>query len=185
MKKLLNLQAKTKIEIKFYARKILGYLLFLIFVFSFGWLFDKVLETGLMVIGYIATRFLVPKIKHFNTIQKCISISTLTFVFFLSIVCLPKEITFIWNILVGACIPLVMYAESLLFDVKISDEEVLVNLCKAYKYSELKTEIAVRFFVKNQKPKEVWLWLCKTQKDPIEWDSVKQMKWRMKKELFK
>lgn len=78
-----------------------------------------------------------------------------------------------------------MYAESLLFDVKISDKEKLVALCKEHNYNQIKTEIAIKFFIENEKPKEVWLWLCKTQDDPMEWDSVKKLKWKMKKELFK
>lgn len=179
------MKAKTKIKIKFYARLIGGYLAWAIVILAFSWIFDKVIETLCMIAGFATTRFLVPKIKHFNTTQKCISISTATFLFGLAIVCIPAEISIIWNVGVGACIPLIMYAESLLFDVKLSDEELLVKLCKAHNYNELKTKMAVRFFIKKEKPKDVWLWICETQDQPIAWDSVKQMKWRMKKELFK
>jgi hypothetical protein len=61
----------------------------------------------------------------------------------------------------------------------------MVEICKSHNYTELKTQIAVKFFVEKRTPKEVWEWLCETQENPIEWDSVRQMKWRMKKELFK
>lgn len=86
---------------------------------------------------------------------------------------------------VGNVIPLIMYAESLLFDVQLSEKEQLIALCKKHNYNPLKTEIAVKFFIEKEKPREVWLWLCETQDDAMEWDSVKKLKWRMKRELFK
>ena len=51
-------------------------------------------------------------------------------------------------------------------------------------YNELKTEMAVKFFIDNEKPKDVWLWLLETKKSDIEWDSVRRLKCIMKKELF-
>lgn len=60
----------------------------------------------------------------------------------------------------------------------------LIERCKAHNYNELKTEMAVRFFILMEKPKDVWLWLCETQENPMEWDSVKHAKYIMKKELF-
>ena len=77
-----------------------------------------------------------------------------------------------------------MYAESLLFDVKISDEDKLISLCKLHGYNELKTQIAVKFFIDKEKVKDVWLWLCNEQNYNIEYDSVKKIKLRMKKDLF-
>ena len=44
--------------------------------------------------------------------------------------------------------------------------------------------MAIKFFVDKEKPKDVWVWLCDEQNYDIEWDSVKTMKYRMKKQLF-
>ena len=77
-----------------------------------------------------------------------------------------------------------MYAESLLLDPVVSEKDKLIALCKLNNYNELKTEMAIKFFYDKKKPKDVWLWLCKTQDNPIDWDSVKKLKYRMKKELF-
>lgn len=183
MRRLLNLSAKTKLNIKFYSRKVGGYLAFLLTVLCFGWLFDRLLETIFMVGGFMATRFCVPKIYHFNTTQKCISVSTMTFLFGLAILCVPDNISFTWNIAIGAVIPIIMYIESLLFEPQ-TDTYKIIQLCKKHNYNNLKTEMAIKFFVDKEKPKDVWLWLCDTQDDPIEWDSVKTMKYRMKKQLF-
>ncbi|MBO7230068.1 MAG: accessory gene regulator B family protein [Bacteroidaceae bacterium] len=183
MRRLLNLSAKTKLNIKFYTRKVGGYLAFLLTVLCFGWLFDRLLETVFMLGGFMATRFCVPKIYHFNTTQKCISVSTMTFLFGLAILCVPNNISFMWNIAVGVAIPIIMYIESLLFEPQ-TEKDKLIELCKKYNYNELKTQIAIKFFVDKEKPKDVWVWLCDEQNYDIEWDSVKTMKYRMKKQLF-
>lgn len=178
------MKARTKIEFKFWARLIGGYTLFFAIIFAFGFICEKLLETLFIVLGYFATRFVVPKIKHFDTTQKCISITTMTFLFAIAIVCIPKSTSLVWSIMIGAVIPLIMYAESLLFDVKISDKDSLIALCKLHNYNELKTQIAIKFFIDKEKPKDVWLWLCETQKYPITWDCVRNLKCKMKKDLF-
>lgn len=183
MRRLLNLSAKTKLNIKFYTRKVGGYLAFLLTVLCFGWLFDRLLETVFMLGGFMATRFCVPKIYHFNTTQKCISVSTMTFLFGLAILCIPDSVSIVWNIAVGVAIPIIMYIESLLFEPQ-TEKDKLIALCKKYNYNELKTQLAVKFFVDKEKPKDVWVWLCDEQNYDIEWDSVKTMKYRMKKQLF-
>lgn len=178
------MKAKTKVAIKFYGRLIGGYAFLFLSILSFGWLCNKFLETIFIIIGYFLTRFVVPKIKHFDSTQKCISISTMTFCFAISIICLPKNTSILWSILVGATIPLIMYAERLLFDVKLSEKDKLIELCKSHDYNQLKTNIAIKFFYEHEKPKAVWLWLLETKQSDIEWDSVKHLKWVMKKELF-
>lgn len=183
MKRLRQFRAKLKINLWFYLRKASGYVALFTTIFAFGWLFDRLLETIFMMIGYIATRFCVPKIYHFNTTQKCISVSTMTFLFGLAILCIPDNVSVIWNVAVGVAIPIIMYIESLLFEPK-TDKDKLIELCKKYNYNELKTQIAIKFFIDKEKPKDVWLWLCDTQENPMEWDSVKHLKWKMKKQLF-
>lgn len=178
------MKAKTKVAIKFWFRLILGNAIIFGTVLGFGAIIGKFLETVFMFIGYFSTVFVVPRIKHFDTTQKCVSVTTLTLLFAIGIVCLPKNISLIWSVLIGALIPLLMYAESLLFDVKISDKDKLIALCKAHGYNELKTQMAVKFFIDKEKPREVWLWLCETQDNPVEWDTVKKIKYRMKKDLF-
>ena len=76
-----------------------------------------------------------------------------------------------------------MYIESLLFEPQ-TEKDKLIALCKNHNYNELKTQIAIKFFVDKEKPKDVWVWLCDEQNYDIEWDSVKTMKYRMKKQLF-
>ena len=63
------------------------------------------------------------------------------------------------------------------------DRDKLISLCKSHNYNNMKTQIAVKFFVEKEKAKDVWLWLC-DQKYAMEWDTVYHLKWKMKKELF-
>lgn len=184
MRGLHNLKAKTRVTIKFYSRLIGGYIALFTAIFAFGWIFDKTLETAFMFVGYFLTRFAVPRIKHFDTTQKCISISTMTFIFGIAIMCIPNNVSLVWSAMVGNAIPLIMYAESLLFDPVVSEKDKLIALCKLHNYNEIKTEIAVKFFVDKQKPKEVWIWLCEEKNYPISWDSVYVLKSKMKKDLF-
>ena len=107
----------------------------------------------------------------------------MTFLFGLAILCIPNHVSFLWNIAVGVAIPIIMYIESLLFEPQ-TEKDRLILLCKKHNYNELKTNIAIRFFVDKEKPKDVWVWLCDEQNYGIEWDSVKTMKYRMKKQLF-
>lgn len=183
MKRSQNWKAKLKVNLWYYTRKWGGYIILFTTVFAFGWLFDKTLETAFMMMGYMATRFCVPRIYHFNTTQKCISASTMMFLFGLAILCVPDNVSLVWNVATGVVIPIIMYILSLLFQPQ-TEKDKLIELCKKHNYNELKTQIAIKFFIDKQKPKEVWLWLCETQDNPMEWDSVKHLKWRMKKQLF-
>ena len=76
-----------------------------------------------------------------------------------------------------------MYIESLLFEPQ-TEKDKLIELCKKHNYNELKTQMAIKFFVDKEKPKDVWLWLCETQGNPLSWDYVKNLKSLMKKQLF-
>ena len=61
------------------------------------------------------------------------------------------------------------------------DEKDFFDKCKALGYDKLKTDIAHKFFIENEKPQAVWLWLLETKRATIEWDTVKHMKTKMKK----
>lgn len=126
----------------------------------------------------------MPKIKHFSNPVRCIMVTTLTFSFAIAICCIPRYISVIWAALIGALIPVLMYVESLLFDPVVRDVDWLLARCRALNYNPLKTQMAIKFFQKREKPREVWLWLCETQTYPMEWESVRKTKYRMKKEIF-
>ena len=64
------------------------------------------------------------------------------------------------------------------------EEEVFIEKCRKAGLDDLKTEIAVQFFIYNKTPKEVWLWLLATGKADWSWDYVKALKCTLKKKIY-
>lgn len=65
------------------------------------------------------------------------------------------------------------------------EKEEFIKKCKQVGLDELKTEISIKFFIENQKPQQVWLWLLETKKKDWSWDYVKNLKCKLKIKLFK
>ena len=62
--------------------------------------------------------------------------------------------------------------------------EEFVKKCKEVGLDDLKTQIAVMFFVEKKKPLEVWEWSLKNTKKDWEWDYVRSLKHKLKLKLF-
>lgn len=62
-----------------------------------------------------------------------------------------------------------------------ADDDEFYAKCKKLGFSTLKTEIAHKFLIENEKPQAVWLWLIETKRADLEWDTVRHMKSKMKK----
>ena len=60
----------------------------------------------------------------------------------------------------------------------------LEEKCRELKYDALKTELAVKFFIENMKPMNVWLWLLETEKANWGYDYVRNLKSKMKKAIY-
>lgn len=56
--------------------------------------------------------------------------------------------------------------------------------CKALKLDTLKSELAYKFFIENEKLMSVWLWLLETKKSDMEYDSLKRLKCELKKKFL-
>ena len=67
---------------------------------------------------------------------------------------------------------------------KNEDDAIFYERCKALKFDTLKTEIAYKFFIKNEKVINVWLWLLESKKAKWEYDTVKHLKYKMKKQFL-
>ena len=153
-----------------------------------AWLIDKLLLAPSFVLAFRLARVKIETkydIFHCATVLCCMVVSTLICLFGLYI-SLPKEISLISNIIVGVGFAVITWELQEIINIKLefTKEARLIAKCKELGYNELKTEMAVKFFIKNEKPKDVWLWLCETQENPMEWDSVKNLKHKMKKDLF-
>jgi hypothetical protein len=58
-----------------------------------------------------------------------------------------------------------------------------IQKCKQAGLNEVKTQIACLFFLENKTPEQVWEWAL-TNKINYEWDTLKSLKYRIKKKLF-
>lgn len=66
---------------------------------------------------------------------------------------------------------------------KNEDNKVFFEKCKKLKLDPLKTELAYKFFIENEKTQKVWLWLLETKKADWEYDTVKNLRYKLKKEF--
>ena len=66
-----------------------------------------------------------------------------------------------------------------------NEEKDFYEKCKKLKLDNLKTEIAHKFFIENEKTMKVWLWLLETKKADWEYDTVKHLRYKLKKEFLR
>jgi hypothetical protein len=153
-----------------------------------AWFLDKLLIAPPLIVAFRLTRVKIETkydVFHCASVFVCMIFSTLICLFgtYLS---LPTAVSLISNILVGVVFAIITWLVQDAINIKksLNEKDNLIARCKALNYNELKTQIAVKFFIDKQKPKDVWLWLCETQEFPMSWDSVKNLKHKMKKDLF-
>lgn len=177
-----------KIKAELFIKTVVGYLVILLALFSFSWICDKVINTVIILMSYGGTRWVFPLTYHAKTDRGCIMFTIACFSIAI-IIALPINLSIVASVIVGMAISTFLFFLQYFLDLKaskkVTDKEDFIAKCKSCGYNELKTEMAIKFFIDNEKPKDVWLWLLETKKSDIEWDSVRRLKCIMKKELFK
>ena len=79
----------------------------------------------------------------------------------------------------------VYFYEDFAKHIQSDDNKSFHEKCTALKLDPLKKEIAYKFFIENEKPMKVWLWLLETKKSNMEYDSVKHLRYELKKQFLK
>lgn len=163
-------------------------------------LFGKWLEAIIFLTAHTLIRPQFPKQYHHIVPATCRTISACVVFFGISFT-LPLEISLFSAIPINYLISWVGFtkAEADYYEVQCRIEKDKVNTlllkledpkdkllrqCAKAKLSARDTEIAVKYYIERMSAKDIWLWLC-TQKfyEPIEWDSVHQVLWRIGKKL--
>ena len=177
-----------RIKVEFFVKTIVGYVIILSILFAVGWIFDKLINTAIILISYLGTRWTFPLTYHAKTDKGCITFTIACFSIAI-VISLPIHLSIIASVLVGMAISTLLFFIQYFIVLKaksqVTDKDEFIAKCKALGYNELKTKMAIKFFIDNEKPRDVWLWLLETKQSDVEWDSVKKTKYRMKKELFK
>lgn len=181
-------EKEVKRDLGFKAFLLMVEVITLALILGGAWLLDKMLIAPPLIVSLRLVRIKIETkydVFHLVSIFACIILSTVVCWFGLFI-SLPIHISLISNIIVGVGFAIISWHIQEIIDIKskYTRKERLIEKCKALNYSPLKTEIAVRFFIEKQKPKEVWSWLCETRPMAMSWDSLYNLKSKMKKDLF-
>lgn len=176
-----------KIKAELFIKTVMGYVIILVALFLVSWLLDKTINALIILMAYLSTRWVFPLTYHAKTDRGCI-IFTIACFSIAIIIALPINLSIVASVIIGMVISTFLFFLQYFLDLKAStqvkDKDAFIEKCKKLGYNELKTQMAIKFFVDKEKPREVWLWLMETKQSDIEWDSVKKIKYRMKKELF-
>lgn len=79
----------------------------------------------------------------------------------------------------------IFFYENFAQKVQTLEREEFIKKCKEVGLSELKTTIAIMFFLEGKKPYDVWEWSLKNTDKDWEWDYVRSLKYKLKLKLFK
>ena len=158
----------------------------------FALIFAKWIEAVLFLVAFFTLRYKHPTTFHAKSIITCMVLTNLMFA--LSVVVCPYAETYIFGALVFAYLDTfilwyVQSKESLReqkeFAEKTATElrerlaqlenpnQEIIDKCRQAKLSKRDTEIAIKYFVEKNTPKEIWTWICENEEyNDIEWDSV-------------
>lgn len=154
-----------------------------------AWLIDKLLLAPPLIVSFRLSRIKIETkydVFHCASVFICMIVSTL--ICWLGLyLSLPVTVSFISNIIIGTGFAIITWHIQDIINIKrqYTFKDELVAKCQYLNYSKIKTEMAVKFFVEKQKPKQVWEWLCQTCPMAMTWDSVKNLKCKMRKDLFR
>lgn len=179
-----------KIRLKRFLRKEMWqHCIVVAFLFVIAGLFNKCCETILFCISHCVIRAKFSKQFHFGKISYCL-VLTLTVIWIGVSLTLPITMSLLSTVPVSFLISYIGYlcqdrADMYALKNSVAQKEAdFVLKCREARLSKRDQIIAYKYFIEKQKPKEIWLWLCEQKEyEYIEWDSVKQLLWRLGKRL--
>jgi hypothetical protein len=176
-----------RIKAELFIKTITGYLVILLALFFVSWVCDKVINALIILMAYLSTRWVFPITYHAKTDRGCLMFSIACFSIAI-VITLPITLSIISSTIIGAVISVFLFALQYIIELhnktKVSDKEELIAKCRKLGYNQLKTDMAIKFFIENEKPREVWIWLTQNKLSTLEWETVRTIKYNMKKELF-
>lgn len=171
----------------------------------FSFVFNKWFEAAMFVVAFFALRYKFNTTFHAEKVLHCMIITNAMFL--LSILLCPQIKTFIFGGLLfafgnGLILCGIQLVETMRQDKECAERNLaaanimlskvkdptakMIEECRKVKLSKRDTEIAVKYFVEHQTPKEIWTWLCQNKEyDTIEWDSVYNLLWRIGRKINK
>lgn len=176
-----------RIKAELFIKTITGYLVILLALFFVSWVCDKIINALIILMAYLSTRWVFPITYHAKTDRGCLMFSIACFSIAI-VIALPIMLSIISSTIIGAVISVFLFALQYIIELhnktKVSDKDELIAKCRKLGYNQLKTDMAIKFFIENEKPREVWIWLTQNKLSTLEWETVRTIKYNMKKELF-
>ena len=160
-----------------------------------SWLFNRWIEGLMFVIAHLVIRRVFDKQFHFSETAYCL-ILTLAIVWFAIPITLSVTTSLLSSIPIAFIVCFFGYIAQdrvdLLkekrmarrFNFATCTREDVVKVANALGYNKEKQDLAIMFFADRLSNKQVWEILCNTQRN-VEWDTVKQYKYRMTKDFKK
>ena len=187
-----ELKAKIKFKVISFIAMLPYHFLVMGSVAIFAFMLQKWVESVLFLTAFFALRYKFPTTFHAKSLLYCMILTNSLFV--ASIILCPLAETYLFGALIFAFIDTFVlfyvqqkdefrqdkecaeaYAKEL--EQKLKDcqnpHSEFLKKCRKAKLSKRDTEIAFKYFIEGQKPREIWNWLCECDEyDYIEWDSV-------------
>lgn len=122
-----------RIKAELFIKTVVGYVVILVALFSVSWLFDKVINTIIILMSYGGTRWVFPITYHAKTDRGCIMFSIACFSIGI-IICLPINLSIISSVIIGMAISTFMfflqYFLDLIAEQKAKEKEYLYKMSK-------------------------------------------------------
>lgn len=122
-----------RIKLEFFLKTIVGYVVILVALFSFAWLFDKVINTIIILMSYGSTRWVFPLTYHAKTDKGCIMFTIACFSIAI-IIALPIQLSIVASVLIGMGISTFLFFLQYFLDL-IADQRQKEKEC-LYKMTE-------------------------------------------------
>lgn len=160
-----------------------------------SWLFNRWIEGLMFVVAHLVIRRVFDKQFHFSETAYCL-ILTLAIVWFAIPITLSVTTSLLSSIPIAFIVCFFGYIAQdrvdLLkekrmarrFNFATCTKEDVIKVANALGYNKERQDLAVMFFADRLSNKQVWQILCNTQRN-VEWDTVKQYKYRMTKDFKK
>ena len=155
-----------RIKAELFIKTIVGYLVILLALFSVSWIFDKVINTVIILMSYGGTRWVFPLTYHAKTDKGCIMFTVACFTIAI-IIALPINLSIVASVIVGMAISTFLFFLQYFLDLtaeqKAKEKEYLYKMTEtelrqhgaSKGLSEIQNDILVYRIIENLKISEI------------------------------
>ena len=205
-----RIKAELVYKLRYFIRTLPYHFLVMGSVFIISFIFSKWIEAVCFLTAFFSLRYKFETTYHCDSVLWCMVFTNLMFA--LSIIICPPIYMYVFASIVFAYLDcLILWfiqdrKEKGHLNSKLEKEllvlrdtldkyleehhkdpkEEFLNKCRNAKLGERDTILATMYYYEQKTPKEIWLWYCgQKQYEPVEWNTIYQILWRIGKKLNK